>query len=162
VPSLADFPSTEALTEQPRESQFLPWRNGRQFWRDADAILVALGPAGGLAAGTIRGTGRLLAAAVRLGHAGETAVRAAVNIGPASRITVNGVTRIPDGLTSTVLSEVKNVGSLSWTQQLRDFATYASQNGLRFDLYVRPGARLSGPLLDAEARGLVNILEIPF
>lgn len=60
VPSLADFPSTEALTEQPRESQLLPWRNGRQFWRDADAILVALGPAGGLAAGTVRGTGRLL------------------------------------------------------------------------------------------------------
>ena len=162
VPSLADFPSTEALAEQPRESQLLPWRNWSQFWRDADATLVALGPAGGLAAGTIRGTGRLLAAAVRLGQAGEAAVRAAVNIGPASRITVNGVTRIPDGLTSTVLSEVKNVGSLSWTQQLRDFATYASQNGLRFDLYVRPGAWLSGPLLDAEARGLVNILDIPF
>ena len=60
MPTLADFPSTEALTEQPRESQLLPWRNGRQFWRDADAILVAFGPAGGLAAGTVRGTGRLL------------------------------------------------------------------------------------------------------
>jgi hypothetical protein len=71
-------------------------------------------------------------------------------------------TRIPDGLTSTVLSEVKNVKSMSFTQQLRDFASYASQNGLRFDLFVRPGAGLSGPLLDARAAGAVNILEIPF
>jgi hypothetical protein len=97
-----------------------------------------------------------------LGRAGEAAVRAAVDIGPATRITVNGATRIPDGLTASVLSEVKNVGSLSYTQQLRDFAAFAQQTGRRFDLYVRPGTQLSGPLLDAEARGLVNILEIPF
>jgi len=57
---------------------------------------------------------------------------------------------------------VKNVGSLSYTQQLRDYAQFAGETGLRFDLYVRPGARLSGPLLDAQAAGAVNILEIPF
>jgi hypothetical protein len=66
VPSLADFPSTEALAEQPRESQLLPWRNGSQFWGDVEANLVALGPAGGLAAGTVRGTGRLLVGAGKL------------------------------------------------------------------------------------------------
>lgn len=34
---------------------------------------------------------------------------------------------------------------------------------LRFDLYVRPRARISGPLREAEAKGLVNIIdEIPF
>ena len=70
--------------------------------------------------------------------------------------------RIPDGLTSAVLSEVKNVQSLSYTQQLRDFSAYASDKGLRFDLYVRPGACLSRPLLNARASGQVNILEIPF
>jgi hypothetical protein len=64
-------------------------------------------------------------------------------------------------LTSTVLSEVKNVGSLSYTQQLRDFAAYAGQNGLRFDLWVRPTTQLSGPLADEVARGAINLRFIP-
>jgi RHS repeat-associated protein len=101
-------------------------------------------------------------AAVRAGQAGEAAVRAAVDIGPKTAINIAGRTRIPDGLTNTVLSEVKNVKSLSFTQQLRDFSQYAGQKGLQFNLYVRPGAQLSGPLLDAEASGALNILEIPF
>jgi hypothetical protein len=103
------------------------------------------------------------AAAVRLGQTGEAAVRAAYDIGPATKIVVNGAERIPDGLnlTTNVLSEVKNVGSLSYTQQLRDFAQYAGENGLRFDLYVRPGAELSGPLQQAVASGEINLLFIP-
>jgi RHS repeat-associated protein len=101
------------------------------------------------------------AAAVRLGRAGEAAVRAAHDIGPPTRIFVNGVERVPDGLTDAVLSEVKNVGSLSYTQQLRDYAQYAAQNGLRFDLYVRSTTGLSGPLGQAWASGQVNILFIP-
>jgi RHS repeat-associated protein len=60
------------------------------------------------------------AQAVRVGQAGEDAVRAANDIGPKVIIDVAGRTRIPDGLTPTVLSEVKNVQSLSYTQQLRD------------------------------------------
>jgi hypothetical protein len=103
------------------------------------------------------------AAAVRLGQAGEAAVRAAHDIGPATKILVNGAERIPDGLNlgTKVLSEVKNVGSLSYTQQLRDFAQYAGQNGLRFDLYVRPGTELSGPLRQAVSSGEINLLFIP-
>lgn len=101
------------------------------------------------------------AASVRLGQAGEDAVRAAYEIGPKVRITVGGRGRVPDGLTDTTLSEVKNVASLSYTRQLRDFAAYARANNLRFDLYVRSGARLSGPLLDARAAGRINIREIP-
>jgi hypothetical protein len=96
-----------------------------------------------------------------LGRAGEAAVRAAHDIGPPTRIFVNGVERVPDGLTDAVLSEVKNVGSLSYTQQLRDYAQYAAQNGLRFDLYVRSTTGLSGPLGQAWASGQVNILFIP-
>ena len=99
---------------------------------------------------------------MRVGQAGEAAVREAVDIGPKVAIDVAGRTRIPDGLANGVLSEVKNVGSLSYTQQLRDFAQYAQQNGFRFDLYVRPGAQLSGPLLEARAAGQLNILPIPF
>ena len=86
------------------------------------------------------------AEAVRLGRAGEAAVRTAENIGPKVRIEVAGRLRIPDGLTTKTLSEVKNVQSLSYTQQLRDFASYASQKGLRFNLWVRPMTQLSQPL----------------
>jgi RHS repeat-associated protein len=100
-------------------------------------------------------------AAVRVGRLGEAAVRAVVNIGPATRITVNGVNRIPDGLTARVLSEVKNVGSLSYTRQLRDFAAFAQQTGRQFDLYVRPNTQLSGPLLDAINAGYINLRYIP-
>jgi hypothetical protein len=101
------------------------------------------------------------AQAVRVGQAGEDAVRAANDIGPKVIIDVAGRTRIPDGLTPTVLSEVKNVQSLSYTQQLRDFAAYAQQTGRQFDLYVRPDTRLSGPLQDAVRRGDINLRIIP-
>jgi RHS repeat-associated protein len=103
-------------------------------------------------------------AAVRTaGREGEAAVRAAVDIGPKRSIVVAGRIRIPDGMTSTVLSEVKNVRALSYTQQLRDYAAFAASQpeGFRFDLYVRPGAALSGPLKAARDSGAVNILEIP-
>ncbi|MEX1827894.1 putative toxin [Luteibacter sp. CQ10] len=102
------------------------------------------------------------AEAVRVGQAGEEAVRAAVDIGPKEGIVVNGVNRIPDGLTTYVLSEVKNVASLSYTAQLRDFAQFAKSTGRGFHLYVRPGTKLSGPLLKARDAGDIVIKEIPF
>jgi len=98
---------------------------------------------------------------VRIGQVGEAAVRAAVDIGKKVGINVNGVSRIPDGLTDTAVNEVKNVASLSFTAQLRDFAQFAKDTGREFNLYVRPGAELSVPLRNAEASGLVNIMEIP-
>jgi hypothetical protein len=96
-----------------------------------------------------------------VGQAGETAVRSVADIGEKALIRVAGRTRVPDGLTNTVLTEVKNVGSLSYTQQLRDFAAYASANGLRFDLWVRPTTQLSGPLAQEVANGAINLLYIP-
>ncbi len=98
---------------------------------------------------------------LRVGQAGEDAVRGAYNIGDKAPIEVAGRGRIPDGLTSTTISEVKNVQSLSYTQQLRDFATYAGETGLRFDLYVRPSTVLSGPLAEAIAEGTIRIRYIP-
>ena len=98
---------------------------------------------------------------VRIGQAGEAAVRRVHDIGPKRPIDVNGRRRIPDGLTDTVLTEVKNTRSLSFTRQIRDFAEFAEQNGLRFDLFVRPGARLSRPLLEARDAGRINIRTIP-
>ena len=101
------------------------------------------------------------AAAVRVGRAGEDAVRAVFDIGPKELIRINGRGRIPDGLTNEVLSEVKNVQFLSFTRQLRDFADFAEQNGRRFDLFLRPNTRVSGPLQDAIDRGIINRLDIP-
>ncbi|BAS27244.1 hypothetical protein LIP_1393 [Limnochorda pilosa] len=103
------------------------------------------------------------AGVARVGHAGEAAVRSVANIGPKEAIRVAGRTRIPDGLNweTRVLSEVENVQSLSYTQQLRDFATYAQNNGLRFDLWVRPTTRLSGPLARDIANGVISLRYIP-
>jgi hypothetical protein len=114
-------------------------------------------PFGSVESATARGG----LAAVRAGQAGEAAVRAAYDIGPKTAIDIAGRTRIPDGLLQDALSEVKNVNYLSYTQQLRDYAQYATQNGLRFDLYVRPTTILSGPLQDAISPGAINLLFIP-
>lgn len=91
--------------------------------------------------------------AVRLGQAGEDAVRGAYDIGPKFTTEINGRIRIFDGLSDEAVSEVKNVGYQAYTQQLKDSLAYAEQNGLYFDLYVRSGGgtRLSGPLADAIA-----------
>jgi hypothetical protein len=100
-------------------------------------------------------------AAVRLGRAGEDAVRAAFDIGNPTRILVNGRNRIPDGLTTNILSEVKNVRSLSFSRQLRDFSDFAQQTGRRFDLFVRPNTELSTPLRRAVQDGTINLRLIP-
>jgi hypothetical protein len=58
---------------------------------------------------------------------------------------------------------VKNVGSLSYTQQLRDFTTFSQQNGLNFNLWVRPSTvkNMSGPLKQAIQSGQINLKFIP-
>ena len=101
------------------------------------------------------------AAPVRTGQAGEAAVRSVFDIGSKARININGRWRIPDGMTTGTLSEVKNVRSLGLTRQLRDYADYAKSKDLDFDLYVRPDTRLSPRLLDAADKGLINLKLIP-
>jgi hypothetical protein len=49
------------------------------------------------------------------------------------------------------------VRSLSYTQQLRDYADFAQETGRRFDLYVRPDTELSKPLMDAVGAGHINL-----
>ena len=101
------------------------------------------------------------AAAVRLGQAGEDAVRGAYDIGPKFTADIGGRTRIFDGLSNEAVSEVKNVASQAYTQQLKDSLAYAQGNGLRFDLYVRPDTYLTGPLRDAISGGFINLRYIP-
>ncbi len=115
--------------------------------------------AGGIAGALVLARGG--AGPGKVGKAGEDAVRRVVDIGPKVAIRVGERTRIPDGLTNTVLSEVKNLASVSYTQQLRDFAQHAAENGLRFDLYVRPTSVLSGPLLEAIGSGAIDLRFIP-
>ena len=61
-------------------------------------------------------------------------------------------------------SEVKNVKWQTWTPQLRDYAEFAREKGLQFNLYIRaetagaPGTQISSSLAAAAARGEVNIL----
>ena len=65
--------------------------------------------------------------------------------------------RIPDGLTSQRLIEVKNVQYQSWSSQLRDYSAIAQRDGLQFVLKVNNNAQLSGPLRVAREQGKVII-----
>lgn len=101
------------------------------------------------------------AGAVRVGQAGEAAVRSAFDIGPKATVQVGTRTRILDGLSDEAVSEVKNVARQSYTQQLKDSLSYAQSTGRRFDLYVRQDTYLTGPLRNAIADGSINIRFIP-
>jgi RHS repeat-associated protein len=96
--------------------------------------------------------------AYQIGRAGEEAVG---TLGPKTRILVNGRIRIPDALTRTTLTEVKNVKSLSFTRQLRDFSTFSQQTGRQFMLYTRSNTVLSAPLQQAIDNGLIIQKIIP-
>jgi len=67
---------------------------------------------------------------------------------------------VPDELLhdEIILREIKNVSSLSYTRQLQDFNLWAQQNGYKFVLEVKPGAKLTGPLLEQIQSGNI-ILE---
>jgi hypothetical protein len=57
--------------------------------------------------------------------------------------------RFPDELTRDALTEVKNVKSLNFTRQLRDYLSHAQSNNLDMILYTRPNTVMSGPLRQA-------------
>jgi predicted double-glycine peptidase len=94
-----------------------------------------------------------------LGIAGE---RAAGITGRKSSITLpNGKIRVPDSVTENILTEVKNVRSLNFTSQLRDYSNFAQSQGLRFELYVRSNTKLSRPLQNAINQGTIIRRNIP-
>jgi uncharacterized protein RhaS with RHS repeats len=110
----------------------------------------------GVAVGSIKSAGQL-------GREGEAAVQAAYDIGNKATFEVNGNRRIADGLNNVLntISEVKNTTTQAFTSQLRDYVTYAQQEGLKFDLYVRDSTVLSAPLKDAISSGLIRFNLIP-
>ncbi len=93
-----------------------------------------------------------------LGKAGEDAVGLK---GPKTAIRVNGRTRIPDELTPTTLTEVKNVKVLSFARQLRDFNDFSQLSRRTFILYTRPSTTLSGSLQKAISQGQIIHRFIP-
>ncbi len=94
----------------------------------------------------------------RLGREGEETLRSIVDIGRKKAIKTAGRTRITNGLTRKALSEAKNVAYQGWTRQLDDYAAYAHDKGLRFDLYVRTDTHLSPKLVAMwKNMGRVNV-----
>jgi hypothetical protein len=99
----------------------------------------------------------------QLGKDGETAANIVKNTERIPSATKTANYRIPDVLddAAEVLGEVKKVGRLSYTNQLKDFAAEAQANGTKFHLWVRPTTKLSGPL-DAEiASGRIILRYLP-
>ena len=69
--------------------------------------------------------------------------------------------RIPDGLNEgmKVLSEVKNYsGTLSYTNQLKDFVMWSQDNGYQMHLYTN--ARLTGPLQQVVDSGVIQLFPL--
>jgi hypothetical protein len=93
-----------------------------------------------------------------VGTAGEQAAGIIKNTDRIPSLSETAAYRIPDELNGTTLGEVKNVSSLSYTNQLRDFAAYARQEGLTFNLYVRASTSLSGSLQGAVDVGEINLI----
>ena len=130
-------------------------------------LLGVLADVAGLFGGIPETTGIIVKSAEQLGQEGEAAVRAVYDIGPKVAIKIRNSTRTPDGLTSDVLSEIKNVGYQGFTSQVSDYSDIVELTDRRFDLYVRgpnaPGGktRLSGPLQAEINKGRIHLKYIP-
>jgi Restriction endonuclease fold toxin 7 len=82
------------------------------------------------------------------GEAGEIASGIIKNTTHIESITQTASYRIPDQLLTDqrLLSEVKNVSYLSFTNQINDYLLYAQKMGYTFELWTRSTTTLSGPL----------------
>lgn len=111
----------------------------------------------------VRVFGGTVRSAVELGRAGEAAADIVKNTERIASESGTAAYRVPDILdhSAMVIGEVKNVESLSYTSQLRDFASYASGNGYTFELWVRPTTQLSGPLQEAVSSGEIVLRFLP-
>jgi RHS repeat-associated protein len=99
------------------------------------------------------------ALARQLGTEGERLA----GIDPAAKVRIPSATgtaayRIPDALTETTLTEVKNVARLGYSNQLQDFEAYASSTRRSFDLIVRQNTVLTQELQGLENSGVINVI----
>jgi RHS repeat-associated protein len=156
------FGLTDRIREAMGTNEVVNKRSGAYLGGTAAGIVVGTIATSGLGTEAEVANGAERMAAVRaVGRAGEEAAGITKNSTRIASVTRPGTYRIPDELTSGVISEVKNVARQGLTSQLRDFIAHAQANGLRFDLYVRRTTQLSGPLQDAVRQGLVNLRYLP-
>ncbi|MFO0969473.1 MAG: RHS repeat-associated core domain-containing protein [Gemmataceae bacterium] len=94
----------------------------------------------------------------RVGRAGEAAAGIVRNTQRIPSVTGTARFRVPDGLTATTLTEVKNVAELDFSSQIADFLYHSMVNNLDYVIIVRHSTRLSPPLLRLEQAGWVTIL----
>ena len=95
------------------------------------------------------------------GKAGEMASGITKNKVRIPSLSKTAAYRIPDGLDTEhkILSEVKNYSrTLSYTSQLRDFASWSQANGYQMHLYT--SAPLSGPLQQAVDSGAIQLFPL--
>jgi RHS repeat-associated protein len=96
-----------------------------------------------------------------LGVAGEAAAGIVKNTTRISSATGTAAFRVPDALSATALTEVKNVAKLSLTNQIRDFAAFAKETGRVFNLVVRETTKLSRPLREFIKNEGINLKFLP-
>jgi hypothetical protein len=161
----------KAAGEVAEEAAEQALRAGRASTEEASAA-AARGTSAGKATGRIepsRGGRR----SVESGRAGEESVSREIgierNAGP-GRVAVPGTGRggfrIPDFPPEVTIQfrgsvvEVKNVGRLSITPQLRDLATYAEARGVTLEIFTNAPQPLRGQLADLVASGVVTIQPI--
>jgi len=99
----------------------------------------------------------------QLGREGMAATGIEQNTTRIPSATGTAAYRVPDGLNvqGKVLSEVKNVATQSYTNQIKDYVHYSQQNGYSFDLYLRPTTQITQPLQTQITNGTINLKILP-
>jgi hypothetical protein len=97
----------------------------------------------------------------RIGREGEAAADIAKNTKRIESLSGKAAYRVPDEMTPTTLTEVKNVATLSFDAQIRDFLHYSIMTERRFILKIRPGTKLSKSLEDAIRAGWIHLEFLP-
>lgn len=134
----------QSLSNNPTAQRALSWAGNTPVVQRAGAVATNVGTQ----------------AARIAGRAGEAASGVIKNRKSIPSMT-GARNRVPDGLNSTTISEVKNRAYQAWTRQLRDFDAFARESRLQFELWLRPDTRVSRPLQDAINRGDVVRRDLP-
>lgn len=124
--------------------------NGKQGAIDGACngfMFGSLSACGGAALKYVRVSAATTGTPDSMGQAGER--MAGIDPNAKQSININGRTRIPDALTDSTLTEVKNVKYISNTRQLRDFADFANATGRVLDLYVRPTTKIAQTVINS-------------
>ena len=110
--------------------------------------------------GVLRSNSPIIAG--QLGREGEAASGIIKNTRQIDSISGTAAYRVPDELTATSLTEVKNVASLNFNPQIRDALYYAIENNLEFNLVVRQTTNLAPDLVAASKGGWINLTYLPW